>query len=806
MLIQSTQTNGDHMLMMIKKLQRSLFIALLLQTCLPVFSQPSQQSSIVKEQNVQNRDTFETNMLQSRSHTQAIGFAIQQILQTIDAGKVKVPKTKKPEIVIQLAQLLEQTRSMLETIYVQNTQQALVDSIILNNAIMSHLIETLKTDLSNLSLDKITQNIRKKSPTTIPDELVQSMLKKNELNKEKLIYAADHLGITWVNALYRTMKKNNVYYVAKAGVIGCATLAITGLLLCTMSSALPEAISDSSVFRKYIGKRPLYNSASDSYYHMIKFDRDGNVKPEKPLTWENSTLIQSLYSTMGHAQRNNLLQVGALVSFSYRDVLAGMYKDTFKWVQQKTARKLIDFDQQLQGSGKNNGSEDTEKIYFKDLIGCTELEILAHKIASFMKHPERYERTQSELHRGILLYGPPQTGKTLFAKALRTLIEEELGADQKIHFINAKRYYDARYSIEEIFASAKYHAPCIIFFDEIDLIGAHRDKSPFNTSQLLTCMQGVDMTSKKVIVIGATNRLEQLDRALLVDGRFGLKIEVDYPIYEYRKKYLETQLAKRCIRLNADYIDHIAQETEGSSYNMLRRIITEALMLASMEERMVQSKDFESALDTEVRKIKPEKMLSEEERHIIATYQAGKAVIRYALKTVQQVVKITINSVAKEVKSTDVAIVIQNNDNKISDNDKLANAKKDTTLKLGEVFTKKPLNHNELISDQEQEKECLALLAGNIALEMFVGKSYSQCNKHDRAEAIQMIYNIIGYGEKIDDALKAKALEIKAQYEQQIRTILENNTKLLNIIVEALMKQTTIDRYQWQEIIKSIEQ
>lgn len=751
------------------------------------------------EQLQYEREIFEALMVEARDQAKNIGFCMQQLLQTINAGKISLTKAQKAAVTKELTQIQDLTTTLIEQLFVQNSKDALYEGILINYTLIDYLLTILKKDLKKINASSIIDQHVKRCEKGISNEILVKLSLENKEKIEELIYVVDHIGLTWYNNAYRTMKKYNAYSIVK----GVGIVAVSSLIGAYVLYHFDPNL-DYQWYTDYFGRRlqkeakgftvPNVNYVSGSQTEDARIELD----PYK------ATPMQKMDMTLRSLQEVGLLTVGALVSINLKDVAASMYKEPYNWANDIATKKLKDYDQKLGGTGKANVSTDGhEKIYFKDMVGAEELEDIGKKIASFMKHPERYERSQIEVHRGILLFGPPQTGKTMFAGALRTMVEEELGNDQKLCFIDAKRYYDQGVSIEEIFAYAKFYAPCIIFFDEIDLIGTHRDKDPRSTSQLLTCMQGIDMTSKQVFVIGATNRPEQLDKALLVDGRFGKHIHIKYPEYEHRKIFLEQQLAKRCIQLSPEYIDCIAQETEGCSYNTLKRIITEAIILSSIETRSVTQVDFEKTLDTEVRRMRPAAAMSEQERKIIATYQAGKALARHLLKTTQEVVKVTINPVCKDIKTTPSIFTIDNSAQKPSDNEKLANSEQEQKIKLGEVFTKRQANHGDLLSDKEQEKECLALLAGSAALQIIMNDSFAQCNKQDRAEVMQTIYRVISQGEKIDDKIRAKALEIKELYDQQILKILSEHKELLEKIIDALVKNNTIDRYAWKALIEN---
>lgn len=790
---------------MLKTFRCFFSITLLLVFCPSIFTKSSNISNqaLSAEELKQEHEIFQHFMSQARNQTQTIGWSIQQLFQTINAGKLNLTFQQKKHVSQELSQIQDFTNTMVDQLFVQTTQEALCQGILINHVLINYLIHVLSTDLTKIQYATFHTQLIKRSGSPVNQESILNLAEINQKNMAELVLLTEHVGLNWYNHFYRGLKKYQAYTVAKGLGIAAVTATVAAIALCTATQVM-----DQPFIEKHIGAYPAQRKYEDGFW-IPKRDKAGarvyenDVPVYEALKVENQTAIQKMLIMLNSWQAVGLVATSAMIHLDYKNLFSWMYKDSYAWMKEKSGKAVHDYDQKLQGTAKQNVSKNGyEKVYFKDMVGCEELETLAKKIANFMKHPERYERAQIEEHRGILLFGPPQTGKTLFAKALRTLIEDEFGDDKDLHFIDAKALRDINgWTIEYIFWYASFYAPCIIFFDEIDLIGTNRDKSPEQTAQLLTCMQGVDMTTKQMIVIGATNRPEQLDKALLVDGRFGKIIHIEYPKYIDRKKYLEQQLAKRCIHLEPEFIDYMAQETEGCSYNNLKRIITEAYILSSIETRQVTQADFEKTLDTEVRKIQPAQNMSESERKIVSMYQAGKAVARHILQTTQEVVKITINPVIKEIKTTNVGLVIDSKAEKTSENDKLVDSKKEQRLKLGEVFTKCTANHNELLSNQEQEKECMALLAGSAALKLLTNDAYSQCNKQDRAEVMHIIYEMISHGEKIDDKLKTQALAIKDQYEQQIFELLKEHQPLLEKVVAELIANTTIDRYMWKSLI-----
>lgn len=763
---------------------KSIFHSLLLATLFiipgTIKCTPTNEVAAPSFRILSNREALEELLALSRKQTQEIGFCIQHLQQILQAGNIALNKTDYNKVIEQLTLLAKTTQEMSDTMYTQNVAESLSQAVMLNSAIIEYLMNALNKGIASINIEELMVLLQKRIARTPSEQKILETIQKNTVLLEQLTYTVENIHLSLVNKLYRYIKNSNLPAATKATAVAAITTFGLSIIACGLTNKSQDP-ANAGIIERWVGAYPtdfITPLPANATIQERIFHAVGGA----------GNLFVNANAAVQMATGLNALGVGALLSSMYSQYWA----QTTKYVSDK----LSTLDQYLEGTTKSKvNRKDTEKVYFKNLIGCQDLEVLAKKLANFIKHPERYEGAQIEEHRGILLHGPPQTGKTLFAKALKTLIEEEMGS--KIAFINAKEWFDAGMSIQQLFYEVKALAPCIVFIDEIDLVGANRDKNPGKTSQLLTAMNGID-SSKNIIVIGATNRLEQLDKALLHDGRFGKKILVDYPKYEYRKAFLEQELTKRCIQLEATFIDSLAQETEGCSYNILRRIITESITRSMIEMRPVNQQDFEITLDIEFRKIRSDMTMTQAEQKVIATYQAGKALARHILQTTRKVVKITVNPVDREVNTARVSVGI---DNDTTENDKLVASKDEVKTKLGEVFTTSPQNQNSLISNDEQEKECLALLAGYAALEIVLNQSFAQCNKQDRAQAISIITEMISCGEKTDDTMRQKALAVKDQYLQRIKTLLQPHADLLIKISNVLLEKKTINLSDWNSLI-----
>ncbi len=748
----------------------------------PAISKDIQTEQIVSEQVVpeQIRDQIEEMITCLRQETEQVGLCVQQLIQTLQANKLSVTEQTRSKLHKNLLAINEFIAYLLKNEFLATNPSCLDYGFIVNNSMIKYMIEVLDRDITTLNFERMQQaiTIHINKHTKLTAALFDQIKAENKNLLEKLLHKADFIGLSWYNIGYRFLKEHNAYAIARgtAAVAGAALLAA-----CVYQNYAKVAANDPS-------KNWLQHKIAMVGMPPESVDFNG-VSINKPGTATGLFKLWDLFQKVSESVKNPWI-VSACTA---------MYAPYAYAAMRGVATKADQLDSALAGTKGKYDVGDYEKVYFKNMVGAEHLEGLAKQIADYLQHPERYERTQTDIHRGILLYGPPQTGKTLFAKALCTMISET----KNIRFIDAKMLTELGLSINDVFAYAKSMSPCILFIDEIDLVAGNREKSPWPTGQLLTNMQGVDMVNNKVFIIAATNRMEQIDKALLADGRFGKQIYIGYPKYQHRKEFLAKELSVRGIRLDDNFVDYMAQESEGASYNKLRRLITEALNLSAVALRPVSQDDFEKILDVEVRKIEKQTIvLSSEEKRVIAIYQAGKALMRHLLQTKQQVAKITILPVAKQIKQCEYGWSFKTDQTRVSDNEKHAKQSDDSKMKDGDVFTKASTTNNSLISDQESKKECLCLLAGYVAHELLLHQTFSRCNPQDRADAMQLMYAMISQGETIDKETRIKALEIKEKYEVEITKILQKHIPMLEKIAQKLIDQNSINQYEWAELIK----
>ncbi|MGN0432169.1 MAG: ATP-dependent zinc metalloprotease FtsH [Lachnospiraceae bacterium] len=304
------------------------------------------------------------------------------------------------------------------------------------------------------------------------------------------------------------------------------------------------------------------------------------------------------------------------------------------------------------GVGKSNAKVYVQKetgITFKDVAGEDEAKESLQEVVDFLHNPGKYAGIGAKLPKGALLVGPPGTGKTLLAKAVAGEAGVPFFSLAGSDFIELYVGVGAS-RVRDLFKEASKHAPCIIFIDEIDAIGRSRDSKygggneerEQTLNQLLSEMDGFD-TSKGILILGATNRPEILDKALLRPGRFDRRIIVDKPDLKGRVEILKVHAKDVKMDETVD-LDAIALATSGAVGADLANMINEAAINAVKGGReFVSQKDlFDAVEQVLVGKEKKDRIMSKEERKIVSYHEVGHALVSALQKNSEPVQKITI--------------------------------------------------------------------------------------------------------------------------------------------------------------------
>ncbi|MEY8336753.1 ATP-dependent zinc metalloprotease FtsH [Lachnospiraceae bacterium 62-35] len=306
----------------------------------------------------------------------------------------------------------------------------------------------------------------------------------------------------------------------------------------------------------------------------------------------------------------------------------------------------------LMGVGKSNAKVYVQKetgVTFKDVAGEDEAKESLTEIVDFLHNPAKYTKIGAKLPKGALLVGPPGTGKTLLAKAVAGEAHVPFYSLSGSDFVEMFVGVGAS-RVRDLFKQAQESAPCIIFIDEIDAIGKSRDsrfgggndEREQTLNQLLSEMDGFD-SSKGLLVLGATNRPEILDPALLRPGRFDRRVVVDKPDLKGRVNILKVHSKDVLLDDTVDF-EEIALATSGAVGADLANMMNEAAIMAVKNGRQaVSQKDlFEAVEVVLVGKEKKDRILSKEERRIVSYHEVGHALVSALQKDAEPVQKITI--------------------------------------------------------------------------------------------------------------------------------------------------------------------
>ena len=302
--------------------------------------------------------------------------------------------------------------------------------------------------------------------------------------------------------------------------------------------------------------------------------------------------------------------------------------------------------------GKSNAKvyvKSSDGIKFSDVEGVDEAEENLQEIVDYLHNPEKYREIGASMPKGVLLVGPPGTGKTMLAKAVAGEADVPFFSMSGSEFVEMFVGMGAS-KVRDLFRQAKEKAPCIVFIDEIDAIGQKRnsgnlggnDEREQTLNQLLTEMDGFEGNSG-VIILAATNRPESLDPALTRPGRFDRRVPVELPDLQGREAILKVHAKKVKVEDNIDY-SAIARMASGASGAELANIVNEAALKAVRDGRKAASQtDFEESIEVVIAGYqKKNSILTDQEKKIVAYHEIGHALVAAKQTNSAPVQKITI--------------------------------------------------------------------------------------------------------------------------------------------------------------------
>ncbi len=323
-------------------------------------------------------------------------------------------------------------------------------------------------------------------------------------------------------------------------------------------------------------------------------------------------------------------------------VIALLYWLTYRFINKKKSNQLASSTNLFE---KKKSELDKPEISFKDVAGLEEIKEELFDIIDYINDRDKYKKMGAKVPKGILLYGPPGTGKTLMAKAVAGESNSSFIYSSGSEFVEKYVGVGAK-RIRTLFERARKEAPCIIFIDEVDALGSKRNSESNNEkdqtlNQFLVELDGFK-DSNTVIVIGATNRLDLLDEAMLRPGRFDRKIYVGNPNYISRVKILKVHTKDKPLEKNVN-VTEIAKKTHGFSGAQLANIANEAALRAiKLNTKKITQDNFNFAIEKVAAGLEVKNPnISDKEKKIVAFHESGHAVAAKILN-IDKIQKISI--------------------------------------------------------------------------------------------------------------------------------------------------------------------
>ena len=523
---------------------------------------------------------------------------------------------------------------------------------------------------------------------------------------------------------------------------------------------------------------------------------------------DDPTLTQRLYDSGATFTKEIQKTMSPVLSFVLTAVLPLVI---FIAIGQYMGKKLVESaggknSLMFGGTGKSGAKvyvQSTQGIHFEDVAGEDEAKESLAEIVDYLHNPQKYTDVGASMPKGVLLVGPPGTGKTMLAKAVAGEANVPFFSMSGSEFVEMFVGMGAS-KVRDLFKQAKEKAPCIVFIDEIDAIGQKRnsgnlggnDEREQTLNQLLAELDGFD-PSKGVIVLGATNRPEVLDKALLRPGRFDRRITVDRPNLAGRLATL--QVHTRNIRLAEDVnLEKIAQATAGCVGADLANLVNEAALRAVRKGRRAVNQDdllvsFELVIAGSEKK---GTVITEAEKRIIAYHEVGHALVAAKQKNAQPVSKITI------VPHTQGALGYTLH---LPEEEKFLMSREDILTEIRTLLAGRSSEEvvcNTMTSGAANDIERATEMARNLVAR------FGMCDEFDMMAlgSVQSQYLDGGYSmtcaQETYAAADRETIKILRQCHEEAKQILRENRELLDKIAAYLLKKETITGQEMMAIIE----
>jgi len=461
--------------------------------------------------------------------------------------------------------------------------------------------------------------------------------------------------------------------------------------------------------------------------------------------------------------------------------------------------------------GKNKAKkleQSSGKVTFSDVAGVEEALEEVSEMVDFLRNPPKYVRLGAKIPKGALMVGPPGTGKTLLARAIAGEADVPFFSISGSDFVEMFVGVGAS-RVRDMFSEARKSSPCIIFIDEIDAVGRQRgaghgggnDEREQTLNQLLVEMDGFD-DSDGIIVLGATNRADVLDKALLRPGRFDREINVGLPDVKGRGQILQVHM--RRVPISDDIkLEYIAQGTTGFSGAELANLINEAALFAAKENKEnVCMADLERAKDKLIMGVEKKTMvMGEDEKRMTAYHEAGHAIVGRLTETHDPVYKV---SIMPRGRALGVTMFLPEKDAYSASKEKLESQLQ--SLYGGRIAEELIYGKDKVTTGASNDIERATSIARNMVKRWglcdAVGPLCYEDEQGDPFMGRSMGQPAQIISPEISKLLDEEVIKLTTKNYDKAKKILEDNMDILHSMTECLMEYETIDKYQLDDLLE----
>ncbi len=437
--------------------------------------------------------------------------------------------------------------------------------------------------------------------------------------------------------------------------------------------------------------------------------------------------------------------------------------------------------------------ESKSSVRWDDIAGVDEAAAELQEVVDFLQHPRRFGRLGARVPKGILIYGPPGTGKTLLAKAVAHASGANFYSQSASAFVEMFAGLGAA-RIRKLFEKARKNEPAIVFIDELDAVGTRRTGLGINReqdqtlNQLLVELDGF-RGPDRVVIIGASNRLEDLDPALLRPGRFDRQILVAPPDLAGREAILRVHVRDKPLAADVD-LEAVARQTAGLTGADLANLCNEAAIFAGRAQRSeIHHADFDGAMERVIAGLQQRRVVTEKEKRILAYHEGGHALMSHLVGNPQAVQKVTIVSRGQALGYT---LNTPQEDRYLHTKEELLDLMK--VMLAGRAAEQ--IVFGAVTNGAANDLERVTELARSMVFEFGMGAEVS--SRTMRADN----YALSEYTKQLRDGEQARLCD--DAFAEALR-LLSKHRHTLDVLAAALLEKETLLRVELEELLSGIE-